>query len=72
MHKKIHRRTHRSKIKKPRWRQLPTSKSLLSYGRRDSKKECFWYKTEKLNTTIEFCIFELVFIPNFNLNRQFW
>ena len=27
---------------------------------------------EKLNTTIKFCIFELVLVPNFSLNRQFW
>ena len=24
------------------------------------KKECFWYKTEKVNTTIEFCMLELI------------
>ena len=23
-------------------------------------KGCFWYKIEKMNTTIEFCVFELV------------
>ena len=27
---------------------------------------------DKMDTTIEFCIFELVFVPNFTLNKQFW
>ena len=35
------------------------------------KKGCFQYKTENVNTTIEFCIFELVLVPNFSLNWQF-
>ena len=26
-------------------------------------------KTEKVNITIEFCILELVYVPNFNLNK---
>ena len=30
------------------------------------------YKAEKVNTAIEFCIFELVYVPNFSLNWQFW
>ena len=29
-------------------------------------------KTEKVNTTIEFYIFELVYVPNLTLNKQFW
>ena len=28
-------------------------------------------KTEKKNITIEFCIFKLVWVPNFNFNKQF-
>ena len=31
----------------------------------------FQPKTEKVNITIEFCIFELVLSPNFSLKRQF-
>ena len=58
--KTIHRRTHRNKTKKSCWRQLLISKSLLSYGRKDIEKECFRYKTKKMNTKIEFCIFELI------------
>ena len=55
--------------KKLCWRQLPISEYLLPYGRRDSnytlfifiyQKRCFWSKVEKVNTTIEFCIFKLV------------
>ena len=32
---------HRNKIKKPCWRQLQTSKALLSYGHRDSNHASF-------------------------------
>ena len=32
----------------------------------------FQSKTDKIDTIIEFCIFELVFVSNFTLNRQFW
>ena len=35
------------------------------------QKGRFRYKIEKVNTTIEFCILELVFVPNFSLNWQF-
>ena len=36
------------------------------------QKVCFRSKTEKMNTTIDFCIFELVLVPNFSLQWQFW
>ena len=37
----------------------------------------FWIKfvqskTEKLNITIEFCIFKMFWVPNFSLHWQFW
>ena len=35
-------------------------------------KRCFRSKTENVNTTIEFCIFELVYVLTFSLNWQFW
>ena len=35
------------------------------------QKGRFRYKIEKVNTTIEFCILELVLVPNFSLNWQF-
>ena len=37
-----------------------------------AQKRCFPSGTEKVNTTMEFCIFELVYVPNFSLNWQFW
>ena len=36
------------------------------------KGSYFQSKTDKIDTTIEFCIFELVFVSNFTLNQQFW
>ena len=36
------------------------------------KITCFQSKTDKIDTTIEFCVFELVFASNFTLNKQFW
>ena len=37
-----------------------------------AQKCCFWSKTEKENTIIEFYIFELVQVTNTSLNWQFW
>ena len=37
-----------------------------------NKGSYFQSKTDKIDTTIEFCIFELVFVSNFTLNKQFW
>ena len=36
-----------------------------------AQKRYFWSKTEKVNITIEFCIFELNNVLNFSLNLQF-
>ena len=36
------------------------------------KKGCFSSKREKSRTIIEFCIFELVLVPNFSWNYKFW
>ena len=35
-------------------------------------KKLFPSKNEKVNITSEFCVFELVEVPNFTLNWQFW
>ena len=37
-------------------------------------KKCSYFqsKTDKIDTTIEFCIFELVFVSDVILNKQFW
>ena len=32
----------------------------------------FQSKTDKIDTIIKFCIFELVFVSNFTLYKQFW
>ena len=32
----------------------------------------FWSKMEKVNITIQFCIFKLVEVPNYRLKLQFW
>ena len=37
-----------------------------------AQKGCFPYKIGSMNTTNEFCIFELVEVPNFSLNWQVW
>ena len=36
------------------------------------KSGYFQSKTDKIDATIEFFIFELVFVSNFTLNKQFW
>ena len=36
------------------------------------QKGYFESKIDKMNITIEFCIFELVLVPNFSWNWQFW
>ena len=36
-------------------------------------KKCIsWVKSKKVNISTEFCILELVYVPNFSLNCQFW
>ena len=46
----IHRHTHRNKIKKPCWRQLPISTSLIPYGRRDSNRASFIFVFQKVKS----------------------
>ena len=36
------------------------------------KGSYFIFLKHKIDITIEFCIFELVFVSNFTLNKQFW
>ena len=36
------------------------------------KGSYFQFKTDKIDTAIELCIFELVFVSIFTLNKQFW
>ena len=45
-----------------------TSASRIKYA----PKWYFQSKTEKVNSTTQFCIFKLVLVANFSLIRQFW
>ena len=44
--------------------------TILTFWTKFTQKGCFWSKTEKVNFTIEFCIFELVWVPSFSLDEQ--
>ena len=44
----------------------------LIFWTKFTPKWCFWSNAEKQNSAIDFCIFELVEVLNFSLNRQFW
>ena len=44
---------------------------LISWTR-FALKDYFLSKTEEMNITIDFCLFELVLEPNFSLRWQFW
>ena len=46
--------------------------SILIFWTKFAQKRYFWSKAEKVNIIIEFCVFELVYVPNFRLNYQFW
>ena len=48
--------------------------TILIFWTRFAQKGFFWSKTKKVNITMEFCIFELFWVPNFSLNSQlsFW
>ena len=46
--------------------------TILIFWTKFAQSRCFWSKTEKVYTTIEFYIFELVYVPNFRFNWQFW
>ena len=46
--------------------------TILFFGPNFPKKvSYFQFKTDKIDTTIKVCIFELVFVSNFTLNKQF-
>ena len=46
--------------------------TILIFWAKFAQKEYLQWKTEKVNITIEFWIFELVLVPNFTLNKRFW
>ena len=45
--------------------------TILIFWTKFAHKKCFWSKREKVNSPIEFCIFELVLVRNFSLKWQF-
>ena len=45
--------------------------AILNFWTKFAQKGSFQSKTEKVNNTNEFSIFELVQVPNFSLNWQF-
>ena len=47
------------------------NQNLSICGTKFAQKECFRYKTEKVNTSTEFWIFKVIYVPNFRLNWQF-
>ena len=46
--------------------------AILIFWNKFAQKGCFCSKTEKVNITIEFYIFELVRVPNLSWNWRFW
>ena len=46
--------------------------TILIFWTKSAKKMCFQFQTEKVKITTEFYIFELVLVPNFNVNCIFW
>ena len=45
--------------------------TILSFWTKFTQKKHFQWKTEKRNITIEYCIFEVFYVPSFHLNWQF-
>ena len=45
--------------------------TTLKFGTKFAQKGYFRSKVEEVNIAIEFCILELLYIPNFSLNWQF-
>ena len=46
--------------------------TIFTFWTKFAQKGYFRSKTEKLNITIEFCMFELVYVPNVSLKWTFW
>ena len=46
--------------------------SIWNFGTKFAQKGNLRSKRAKLNISIEFCIFELVEVPNFGINWKFW
>ena len=75
--KKVYFRTKTQKNEYHIWISLSTSFRLkltiaIFLTKFAKKSRYFQSKTDKTDTTIEFCIFELGFVSNFTFNNQFW
>ena len=46
--------------------------TILNFWTKFTQERYWSSKTEKVNIFVESCILKLVFVPNFNLNWQFW
>ena len=46
--------------------------TILIFWTEFAQKRHFWSNKRKVNISIEFCIFELIWVPNLSLNRKFW
>ena len=46
--------------------------TILMFWTKFGQKGYFYSKTKKMNITIEFCMFELLLVPNFSLKWHFW
>ena len=53
-------------------RKFHYKQSILNLGTKFAKNRYYQAKAEKRKMTIELYIFQLVLVPSFNLNRQFW
>ena len=53
------------------WYQISVSTNNFDFFDQICQTKYFQSKTEKVNITNEFCISELVLVPNFSLNWQF-
>ena len=48
------------------------AQTILNFGTTFAYKRYFCSKTKNVNITIELCILEFVWLPNFTSNKQFW
>ena len=51
--------------------KFPLKLTLLNFGPNLPQRKYSQPKTEKVNSTIEFCIFQLFLVLNFTLNKKF-
>ena len=52
--------------------QISLQTNNFELGTKFTWKRYFGSKTENVNFTIEFCLFDFAYIPNFSLNWQVW